>query len=357
MWSACHRSVHRSHVHRVAACAAVLGLAVACSSSGDDAAPTTRVATPPTPPTTPPATQVVSGACAAPNQIVDRIDVLVDGVGRYALVDVSATAPAGEPLAVVLSFHGAGMDADAQRTIDGLVDASTDAVIVHPQGLIVDIDDQVRQVAGWDVQGNAVDETAFVTALLDELATRVCIDPARVWATGLSNGGAMALSLACRLPDRISAVAPVAGGYVPVDCPDAGAVPVIAFHGLDDLVTPYEGSGPPAQTLLPVYDVIAAQAERNGCSGEPGVTSAFGITTYTWTGCEAATVLYALPDHGHAWPGRPLPVTAEVLASTMTQDEVMTAKGLTPETQAENMLLTNGLDATSLILRFFADQS
>ena len=35
------------------------------------------------------------------------------------------------------------------------------------------------------------------------------------------------------------------------------------------------------------------------------------MQSLTWTGCETPTVLYQLQDHGHAWPGHPLPFTVD----------------------------------------------
>ena len=49
-----------------------------------------------------------------------------------------------------------------------------------------------------------IDEIAFVAALLDDLQATVAIDRARVYATGISNGGMMAYEVACALADRIA---------------------------------------------------------------------------------------------------------------------------------------------------------
>ena len=51
---------------------------------------------------------------------------------------------------------------------------------------------------------SASTRSAFVAALLDDLQATVAIDRARVYATGISNGGMMAYEVACALADRIA---------------------------------------------------------------------------------------------------------------------------------------------------------
>ena len=58
---------------------------------------------------------------------------------------------------------------------------------------------------------NKVDDVAFGRALLNDLEKVVKVDPKRIFATGISNGGMMAYRLASELSDRIAAIAPVGG--------------------------------------------------------------------------------------------------------------------------------------------------
>lgn len=330
----------------------VLVLAAAAAGCGGDEEEATSTSTS--------AAAEASSACGdgATQPSVDRIDVTVNGTARTALVHLPEAVVGTEPLPVVLSFHGASSSADVQQAVDGLTDKSDQEgfVVVHPEGLVVEVADQVT-ATGWDVAGREVDEPAFVTALLDELGAQVCIDPSRVYATGFSNGGELAMALPCALPDRIAAVAPVSGSYHSTECASDRAAPVMAFHGLDDVVVPIEGRRT-RPISPPVVDVFVARAARNGCTGGPEtqeVTST--VQSLTWTGCEAPTVLYQLEDHGHAWPGHPLPFTRDQVVSnfdTQPPNPVVVASGLTPQTMADNVLLTNvDIDATDLMWDFF----
>ena len=54
----------------------------------------------------------------------------------------------------------------------------------------------------------------FVEAMIDELATEFNIDNDRVYACGYSEGGIFSYELACRLSNRIAAVASVSGSMM-----------------------------------------------------------------------------------------------------------------------------------------------
>lgn len=349
----------------IALVAGVLTATGCARGSQDSAAPSSTT-------TTEAATVAVSpsAACAAPGEsaVTEQIDVVVGGVRRAALVHVPELSAGDVPLPVVLSFHGVSGSAAVQRTTDGLLDLSVDEqfVVVHPEGLRVGLNEQVDGLTGWDPDGDTVDEPGFVAAVLDELGTSVCIDTNRVYATGFSAGGNIALVVACALSDRIAAVAPVGAAYQPGQCSGASAVPVLAFHGRDDIVVPFEGRDTAAAgTLLPVGEAIEAQAGRNGCEDE--VTSenlSPRVRSLTWSGCESPTVLVELDDHGHAWPGHQMPFAREVLVDLFAGDAaqppnpLMVAIGATPDTMADNVLLTNDdVDATEMIWEFFASQS
>jgi polyhydroxybutyrate depolymerase len=310
---------------------------------------------------------VRSDGCAAPEaDPPDALDVVVDGVQRHALVH---TPPAGDAvstsLPVVISFHGVSGSAALQRATDGLVELADaeGAVVVHPEGLPVGLNDQVVGMTGWDADGSEVDEPGFVAALLDALGAAVCIDTSRVFATGFSAGGNIALVVACALPDRIAAVAPVGAAYQPGECDGAPPVPVMALHGRDDLVVPMEGrSTSTAGELVPVRDALEAQALRNGCDVRPSTREASpGVQEVSWVGCTAPTMLLELDDHGHAWPGHPLPVGRDALVALFAgdagrpPDPLMVAIGAEPDAMADNVLRTSAaVDATEVLWQFFS---
>jgi polyhydroxybutyrate depolymerase len=165
---------------------------------------------------------------------------------------------------------------------------------------------------------------AFIDDLLDLLERELCVDAARVYATGMSNGAQMSSLLACRLPDRITAVAPVAGVEFFDSC-RGRPVPVMAFHGTADPIVTYDGGGLNATTIadlhfwkgnvpegLPEHRGVDAAmrtwAAHNGCDSEPVEERvSLEVRRRTWQNCKAETVLYVVDGGGHAWPGQPVP--------------------------------------------------
>lgn len=167
----------------------------------------------------------------------------------------------------------------------------------------------------------ALTMVAFVRDLIDELEAELCIDPARVFSTGMSMGAMISTRLACNLSDRIAAIAPVAGLYFPPladelpespECNSSRPVPIITFHGIDDPIVPFNGGLPSDEDFdfrLRFHDidgvVINAWATHNGCDAEPArepVTA--GVYLLHYTGCQenAEVELYVIDGGGHTWP-------------------------------------------------------
>ena len=142
-----------------------------------------------------------------------------------------------KPAPLVIGLHGQGGDPAGFEAYSGLSLLADEAgfLVVYPQGL--------GDLAGWDTWQNS-DDVLFMRALLTELEIRCAIDPRLIYASGHSRGGGMANRLACDLSDRIAAIAPVSGTYQFGEiCSPVRPVPVIAFHGQDDPVVPYNGIG------------------------------------------------------------------------------------------------------------------
>ncbi|MGB7817656.1 MAG: hypothetical protein WBL35_02825 [Ornithinibacter sp.] len=122
---------------------------------------------------------------------------------------------------------------------------------------------------------SGVDDVGFISALTDALVREYDIDPRWVFATGLSNGAFMVNRLACDLPEKIAAVAPVARTLgTDVECSPAVPVAVMSVHGTDDPLVPFEG-GPMAgrggtSTILPAgRPSSSTPAPRAGTSSAP----------------------------------------------------------------------------------------
>lgn len=200
-----------------------------------------------------------------------------------------------QPTPLVLNFHGYTSNAQQQEAYSGMI-ARANAqgfIAVHPEG--VSSSWNAGTCCGTAAQ-SAVDDVGFVDDLLDAVSAEYCVDPARIYATGMSNGGFMSHRLACDLSHRIAAIASVAGYDVTTSCAPERPVPVIHFHGTADGTVDYNG----------VAGTIADWVARNGCSTDAETTYDNGNTTCeTYAGCEAGAevVSCTITNGGHTWPG------------------------------------------------------
>jgi len=204
--------------------------------------------------------------------------------------------PGARPLLV--NMHGYTSNMMQQQSYMAPDPVARDAgyVLVFPQGLF----------NSWNAAtccGNGrsadVDDVGFIRALIAEVQDRTWVNPRRIYATGMSNGGMMSHRLGCEASDLIAAIAPVAGASMPGAggaCMTGRGVPVLHFHGRADDVAPY----------ATVPGPIAEWRRLNGCEGAPEVTYDEGDTVCeTYADCDdgVEVTLCSSEGAGHCWPG------------------------------------------------------
>ncbi len=186
----------------------------------------------------------------------------------------SLTLPAAHdgitPLPLVVLLHGYGASAAIQDSYLGLSRAARErgAYVLLPNGTPDGGGDRFW-AATRSLEGLGVDDVAYLAALLDEASATVPVDPARISLLGHSNGAFMAYRFACAFPERISALAALAGteDAMPV-CETLGArVSALHFHGTADDTILYEGGefrlvGP----YVSAEEMALRWARRNGCA-------------------------------------------------------------------------------------------
>ena len=256
-----------------------------------------------------------SVACSAsPNP---RFELQSGGRTRTYLVHTPKNYNSATRWPLVLVIHGrlgtgAGMARIAH--FDEFAD-SNGIIAVYPDG----VDHSWADGRGASPAERAgVDDVAFFAALLDKLEATYSIDPSRVYATGLSNGGFMSYDLACNLAARVAAIASVGATFsepLSQQCHPARPISVLAIHGTGDPIVPYaggemkRGSG---GTILSATDSAKAWARLDGCSANPAqdtlpAKSSEGLDTRReiYSGCKqnVAVALYSVVGGGHTWPG------------------------------------------------------
>jgi polyhydroxybutyrate depolymerase len=280
--------------------------------------------------------------------------VTVDGQRRSYVTYRPANLPDSAPVPLVVMMHG-GFGTAAQAEQDYGWDAEADRqhfVVVYPDGL------HRAWASGGGCCGTpgstGVDDVKFISTVVAAVTRDERIDPVRVYATGISNGGMMAYRLACDTnlfaaigPDSATLLgacpAVPLGGCSPTPKTGSGCAPaphpvsVIHIHGTADHSIPYDGGVGDRYAKIdgpPVPDLVAQWRHIDGC-GAPAVTSAAPVTSST-AACPAgrSVELITVAGAGHQWPGgKGRPVAEKVLRLD------------TPST---------ALDATDIMWRFFA---
>jgi polyhydroxybutyrate depolymerase len=242
------------------------------------------------------------------------------GLDRTAIVHVPGTLPAG-PVPLVLVLHGAGQQGALFESDTGF------STIADAEGFVAVYPDARPGVDGkpfWNMNDRVVgaaDDVGFLRDLLATVAAQACTDPARVFATGMSNGGSMTARIGCELSDRLAAIAPISGGYGSQPaCTPVHPVSVLEIHGTLDGVVPYAGKADGSGAVRPYLDHWAAW---DACPTKPwGHLIAPRVLRLDWRRCAAGTAVshlrigggvHQVPGGSPPEPGPASPVSAPLL--------------------------------------------
>lgn len=213
---------------------------------------------------------------------------------------------------LVLALHGTGGSAQQMESSYGLNDKAdlADFIVVYPEGVRRD---GVLGIRTWNAgkccdysMENNIDDVAFVSTLIDRMESEFHIDPARIYVTGMSNGGMMAYRLACELSSRIAAIAAVSSTMMATECSPDRPVPILHIHSALDTKVPYTGGiGIGGYNFSDVDSVLNVWATVNLCMDAPAENDNGRYKTMFWNNCQGNVSIerYLTSDGGHSWPG------------------------------------------------------
>jgi polyhydroxybutyrate depolymerase len=199
------------------------------------------------------------------------------------------------PTPLVLNFHGYGGTNHSQEAYSNLLEKADKYKFILVSPLGIGLSWNAGACCGQAVADN-IDDVGFVSDLIDKISAEYCINPDRIFSTGMSNGGFLSYRLACELSDRIAAIAPVAATNRMPTCEPTRPVPVISFNGTDDPLVSHEHA----------WSTIEWWAENNGCTDETTVVYQKGdVTCVAYEDCEedASVKFCSVEGGGHNWPG------------------------------------------------------
>ncbi len=248
------------------------------------------------------------------------------GYDRVYRLYVPAGLDAAKKHPLFMILHGGGGTGKGMRRLTGYCfeksAAAAGGLVVYPDGLEKNWNDH-RGDPSRRAQRENIDDVAFLKAVVAEISARYPVDPARVYAGGMSNGAMMSYTLACRAADTFAAIAAVAGSMpenLAAGCSPSRPVPVMIINGTKDTLVHWEGgdvTGPLGRKklgrVLPVEGSRDFWLKNNACRAEKAVLSrkdenpddGTSISREVYASCAggAAVDFVKVAGGGHTWPG------------------------------------------------------
>jgi polyhydroxybutyrate depolymerase len=232
------------------------------------------------------------------------VAITANGLARsYLLIRPQTTSTT--PLPVLMELQGCCTIPEVEAQRSGFVDVTGPAILVYPAGY------EQSWNAGFcchQAQADDVDDVAFLTAVVNQVLTdQPDADAGRVYLVGYSNGGRMALRMACATPHLFDAVAAY-GAVSAAPCPDTAPVPLLEVAGTADPELTIGPGETPHSTNGYTEPTVRAQVDQyrlaDGCATNPATRTEGTLASTTWSGCRSGdSVQLSLYQGGkHTWP-------------------------------------------------------
>ena len=236
----------------------------------------------------------------------ETVELRHGGLSRTALVYVPSGYNGKTAVPLVLSFHGRHGQGKDQAELSDFhkLGERRGFIVVYPNG----VGKSWNALHGTgEAEERGVDDVGYVDALIAKLSERFKIDPNRIYASGMSNGGFFAHRLGCERSNRFAAIASVAGEMAPAlakSCKPDNPVAVMAFHGTRDRIVPIAGGKTDGGgSLLSAERTAEIWSEFNRGSALKETFRKGGVTCRSSQGGRAPVTLCTVDDAGHTWPG------------------------------------------------------
>ncbi len=242
----------------------------------------------------------------------DRITLSVASDQRFAWV--YEPEEAADALAVVVVLHGHGGRAQRMARVTGFnaLAEQMSFLAVYPEGKgwagLPPQSWNAGYCCGYSAKKN-ISDVAFIVQLVAELKQNFGVDAQRVYVVGASNGGMLALRLACEHPELFAAAGVVAGSMQTQGCQPKEPISIISLHGMQDQLVPYLGGesqhAKESRVDAAALDVVSFWAQHNQCEKAPIEKNTDTWVSLEYPHCRLGTAVthFGLKHQGHAWPG------------------------------------------------------
>lgn len=250
-----------------------------------------------------PSTNTAPSAPSTTSATRQTVSVLGQGTRSY-LIDLPRNYNPSKAYPVILGYSGFDMTASHFRDFADLGTVAGNTIRIYPEATKNSQGQEAWEGPRYAATSRGQD-VAFTRAIINQVKTHYNVDSRKVYATGLSNGGGMALNLACQAPDLVAAVAVVStASYTPIFNNCSGqAIPTMFLHGTNDTTAPYynDGSnahGGPYYAARTAYNKIA---QRNGCWGANEGLGGPGYSSFGFDACLEPVVMNRVNGGIHTW--------------------------------------------------------
>lgn len=204
---------------------------------------------------------------------------------------------------LVVDLHGAGSNAFEEQLLTSADDEAAE------RGWIVATPD--AGAVFWLLQARDGQDVTYLQKLVNDVSSRLCINPQRRFVMGMSNGAGMSAAVTSAAPNLFAAAAPLAGANIAGSCTER-PIPVLAVHGTADPIVPYQGGrirgvNGVSFSVPAVTETLRLWSIRNHCTSGPTSSPVVqAVTLIAYEGCDAPTHLLKVSRGGHTWPGGPV---------------------------------------------------
>jgi polyhydroxybutyrate depolymerase len=246
----------------------------------------------------------------------------VDGLNREFRQYLPSGLTNNESVPLVIALHGMGDNMLNFSNVGFSWFADTARFIcVFPQGINSDIVGQSSWNNGTLI-GSTVDDIGFMNRLIDSMYVRHNIDLSRVYVCGFSMGAIMSNRLACSLPHRVAAIAPVCGALSSPDltsCSPGRPFPVMMMNSTVDQLVPYAPASTPtlssAQQTLDFWNQNNNNTDSTVTAMPDTQNDTINVDKIAFTGGGAPVNMWKQNNAGHQWlytPVNDIDATTEI---------------------------------------------
>jgi len=198
-------------------------------------------------------------------------------IQRSWIVHIPPGYDGRKTFSAILNFHGNTSTASGQESWSKMSEKANAAgfLVVYPEGYNKSWD--VGRDCCGDALAKNIDDVGFARHIVQHLKENYCVDPDRIYVTGMSAGAGMAAKLACQAADLFAGAAVVSGAFISPPCNPVRPIAVQQFWGTSD----------PFVSSTDAYNTRDTYVAVDHCNTTPTRTYTNNKATCdTYTGCD-----------------------------------------------------------------------